>query len=134
MVPAVAAGRLTHCARRLVGGGAGLVLAMAAAPGRKLVNLCGPLLQIRVHLKWSFFAFDSFSGAWRRQPCCARVVLDWLLIRYRRCTLLVQPDQNKIISCLEFRHFRVCMWEASAAKPTPHPSPRLLEGRRFRTN
>src|SRR5215212_2717035 len=109
MVPAVAAGRLTRCARGLVGGGAGLVLAMAAAPGGKLVNLCGPLIKIRVHLKWSFFAFDSFSGAWRRQPCCARVVLDWLLIRYRRCTLLVQPDQNKIISCLEFRHFRVCM-------------------------
>src|SRR5215210_1373260 len=79
MVPAVAAGRLTHCARRLVGGGAGLVLAMAAAPSRKLVDFCGPLIQIRVHLKWSFFAFDSFSGTWRCQPCCARVVLDWLL-------------------------------------------------------
>jgi hypothetical protein len=44
-------------------------------------------------------------------------------IRYRRCTLLVQPDQNKIISCLEFRHFSI-LHGGKHRLPGQRPSPR----------
>ena len=55
-------------------------------------------------------------------------------IRYRRCTLLVQPDQNKIISCLVFRQLPFCTLGSIRCRATRQPPPRLLQGRAFRPN
>jgi hypothetical protein len=53
VIPAAAAGSLVHARRGKIGGGIGLFVAASresrAAPGWELVDLCGPLIQTRIH-------------------------------------------------------------------------------------
>src|ERR1700730_17850644 len=72
VIPAVAAGSLVHARRSLLGCRFGLVMATPAesraAPGGELVDLCGPVIQTRIHSRlslrqgtWTHAAPDSFA-------------------------------------------------------------------------
>src|SRR3954453_9785990 len=46
----------------------------------------------------------------------------------------MQPDQNKISPCTDFRHCRLCMDEGSCSRPTPRTVAKLRRKRAFRAN
>ena len=82
MIPAATADGLVHRHRRLVAGGVCFAVTATAesraAPGRKLIDLCGPVIQTGVHCNsplsrnaWLHGAPDSFSCGYqpRYRPC-----------------------------------------------------------------
>src|SRR5436309_5455936 len=109
VVPAVAASREVG----RWGGKLGLGLAIAAsperraAPGRELVDPCGPLVYTRIHHHSLSFcrgaslhgAPDSFSTGY--------------ISRYCRCPERVQGDQESATFCLIRGHFWRCFLQGS---------------------
>jgi hypothetical protein len=75
VIPAATACRFAGAQGAGIDGGLGLLVAMSAegrtTPGRELVDLCGPVIQTRIH--------PYLLLAWRFRSCCARLVRDWLL-------------------------------------------------------
>lgn len=108
VIPGAADGNFGHGRGSKIGR---LCLALAtcadarATSCRELVDPCGPLIQTRIHhhlsLRRNAFthgAPDSFFIGYSN--------------RYRSCTLLVQHDENKIVSCIKCRHSWFCTMES----------------------